>query len=367
MRRESLSAFSWLILALAFFCLFPMAMAQTAPAISADQSQAANMVIYPAPPAGFDPTTASDIALEVYGFPPRPDPTTAPQAHAHWRRLVSAPQARISNPLLRQTEIYHGPARILSESPATVDNAKASSSYNWSGFAVVAAKGTFEVNNNYVFAEFVVPVAQQAFGTCDGTWWYGSQWVGFDGYGSSDVLQAGTEADAFCSSGVTSTSYAAWIEWSPYAETQIANFPVGPGDLMGVEVWYTTASPYGHAYLVNYTTQETASVAFNPPSGTTFSGNSAEWVVERPTVSSAYANLTNYVADQFNIDEAYVPTGSMYYYPGTASSAAATVYNIKMICPPWSPASSCSATTTISAPIRYGTYTLWFYNSAPSY
>ena len=92
MRRESLSAFSWLILALAFFCLFPMAMAQTAPAISADQSQAANMVIYPAPPAGFDPTTASDIALEVYGFPPRPDPTTAPQAHAHWRRLVSAPR-----------------------------------------------------------------------------------------------------------------------------------------------------------------------------------------------------------------------------------------------------------------------------------
>ncbi len=341
-------------------------MAQTAHAISADQSQVANVVVYPAPPLGFDPLEASDAGLEIYGFPPRPDPAAAPEAYSHWKRLVSAPQRRIANPLVLQTDIYHGPARILSTSQTSVGNSVASSSENWSGYAVVGANGTFKAANAAVSAELVVPVAQQAFGICDGNWWYAAQWVGFDGYGSSDVFQAGTMADAECSAGVTSTSYLAWFEWYPGPAYEISGLAVNAGDLMGIEVWLTKTSPYGNAYIVNYTTQVAASVGFNPPAGTTFAGNSVEWVVERPSVSSSLANLTNYVADQFNLDEAYVPAGSKYYYPGSSPSGT-TIYQITMTCPPWSPSSSCSATTTISAPTLYGTYTLWFYNSSPSY
>jgi hypothetical protein len=351
--------------AVVFFSIPAMSFAQSAPGASTDQSQIATAVVYPAPPAGFDPLAASDAALEVYGFPPRPDPEAAPQAYTHWRRLVSTPQTRISNPELTQTAIHHGPARIQSAIPAAGNNAVATSS-NWSGYAVTGVSGTFQVNNSAVYGEFVVPIAQQAFGTCTTTWWYSSQWVGFDGYGSSDVLQAGTEADAYCSGGVTSPYYSAWYEWAPNSEVRIGGFAVNPGDLMFVDVWYTTASPYGHAMILNYTTQKSTSIGFNPPAGTTFSGNSAEWVVERPTISGALADLTNYVADQFNIDYAYVPTGSKFYYPGSSPSGT-TIYQITMTCPTWSPSSSCSATTSISTPSLYGLYTLWFYNAGPSY
>jgi hypothetical protein len=59
-------------------------------------------------------------------------------------------------------------------------------------------------------------------------------WVGIDGAGSNDVLQAGVEADALCyySYGypVTSTYYSAWFEWywagcNCYPEQRISNFP----------------------------------------------------------------------------------------------------------------------------------------------
>ena len=82
----------------------------------------------------------------------------------------------------------------------------------------------------------------------------------------------------------------------PIRETRVTSPDVQPGDLMGAEVWYTTAAPYGNAYLVNYTLQQAATYAFNPPSGTTYVGNSAEWIVERPGVNGGLANLTNYVA-----------------------------------------------------------------------
>ncbi len=81
-----------------------------APSVAADQTNALGVVSYPQPPAGFDPLTASDKELTRYGFPPRPDPEKAPEAYAHWRKLVSVP--RIANPTLQQTTIYNGPAQF---------------------------------------------------------------------------------------------------------------------------------------------------------------------------------------------------------------------------------------------------------------
>ena len=82
---------------------------RNAPNVAADQTNAPGVVSYPQPPAGFDPLTASDKELTRYGFPPRPDPEKAPEAYAHWQKLVSVP--RIANPTLQQTTIYNGPAQ----------------------------------------------------------------------------------------------------------------------------------------------------------------------------------------------------------------------------------------------------------------
>ena len=132
--------------------------------------------------------------------------------------------------------------------------------------------GTFTKNGSAIYAEWVVPIAQQAFGVCNGGTDYSSQWIGFDGFNSGDVLQAGTEVDAYCS-GSTSIFYSSWIEWYPFSETKVSAPVTQPGNLMGSEVWYTTASPYGHAYIANYTLNQSDSYAFNPPSGTTYVGN----------------------------------------------------------------------------------------------
>src|SRR5207249_1422486 len=125
---------------------------------------------------------------------------------------------------------------------------------------------------------WIVPVAQQAFGVCNGGWNYSSQWVGFDGFGSNDVLQAGTEVDAYCASSVPGSFYSSWIEWFPFSEIRVSVPAVHPGDVMLAEVWYTTTYPPGHAYIVNYTLQQAQVYAFAPPAGVSYLGNSAEWV-----------------------------------------------------------------------------------------
>ena len=350
-RSRSLRA---LVLAVAVtLCGLPsLAMAQDAPSpegAATNQTNVPGVLAYTQPPSGFDPLTASDAELAQSGFPPRPDPQNAPDAYALWQKLVSTPQTRITNPDLQPTKTYHRPAQNLSSQGESVaDGAASYTSSNWSGYAISAANGTFEVNNAAVYAEYVVPIAQQAFGTCSGSWEYSAQWIGFDGFGSNDVLQAGTEANAFCQGSGKRTAYFALYEWYPNGAYKILNFKVKPGNVMGAEVWYTTASPSGHLYIIDYTTQKSVTIGFNPPSGTSFAGNSVEWVVERPSLGAGYTTLAHYVASPFN--NTYALVNGAYYYPG--SSPAGTIYNITMV----------SGTTPISIVNLYGNSTLWFYN-----
>jgi Peptidase A4 family len=302
----------------------------------------ANIQTFVAPPTTFNPIAASAEELQQYGFPPRPDQAKALEAYNVWAKAVSAPQTRLASPQLEQTSISNGPARIQpsaeSKAPASEFNSSPSNSisaksYNWSSY-VDYDNVTKPFAKSYIYAYWIVPVAQHAFG--DGLpsgWDYSSQWVGIDGWGSPDVLQAGTEADAFLSGSNKATFYAAWIEWYPFNESRISNFSVAPGDEMFVEVWNTSATA-GHAYLLNVTTQQSVALAFNAPSGTTLVGNSAEWVVERPGISGGLAPLTNYVACPFDACYAFGSVGggtyNKLYYPGI-NSAGTTVYAVSML------------------------------------
>jgi hypothetical protein len=293
--------------------------------------------VYDPPPAGFNPLTASDAELEQWGFPPRPSKTDK-AGYARWKRTATLMRV---TPQLTPTNIYNGPARNVRLGPS-VKNAISTTSENWSGVVITDANGTFAANNSFVFADWNIPAVGQPIGICNSTWYYSSQWVGFDGFGTNDVLQAGDEADANC----TSTSYSFWYEWYPNAETRIS-FPAAPGDPISVNVWYTTASPHGHATLTNWLTGNAAFIGFNPPSGTTYFGSSAEWIVERPTVNGSLADLSNYSSMGISLPEASNVTNQ--FYPSGAP-AGATIYNVAMTCPPWNPSSSCTSTTTISYP-----------------
>jgi hypothetical protein len=315
------------------------------------------------PPRDFDPLSASDAQLTQFGYPPRPDAATAPDRYAVWKKLVTAPQQRLQ-PALEHTTIHNGHAYLVSPggAPGLARNARSgiandaanATTMNWSGYAVVDGQNPFQ-SGTTVYGEWVVPVAQQQAGTCTGTWSYSSEWVGIDGFTSSDVLQAGIEVDAFCGNGSTMAFYSAWYEWYPDVETRITNLPIAPGNIIGVEVW-NTGPTQGNAYIVNYTTQQSVSLAFNAPAGTSLVGDSVEWIVERPQVNGAFADLTHYVAEPFNF--CHAAAGAATYSPG--ASPTGTVYSIDMI------DDNGSGPTVLSSPNLYGTAALWFYEPGPA-
>jgi hypothetical protein len=119
-------------------------------------------------------------------------------------------------------------------------------------------------------------------------------WVGIDGAtGSTDVLQAGTEADVSCSNGYYQPSYYAWFEWYPDYEYEITNFPVAPGESLLVVVQATSPTTANVTFVDVQSNQYTV-VGFSAPAGTRLTGNSAEWIVERPSINNTIGNLANY-------------------------------------------------------------------------
>jgi hypothetical protein len=304
--------------------------------------------VYDPPPGGFNPLSASDVELQQYGFPPRP--SRSDPNYLIWKRLVTATRVP---PQVTPTKIYNGPAKNVllrptdSNAPGTTYGAV---STNWSGYALDGPNGTFTPNGTYVLAYWQLPVATQSVNppVCNSTWGYSFQWVGFDGWGTSqsDVLQAGTEADANC----TSTLYSFWYEWYPLAETRVS-LAVYPGDEVLGWVTYYTSSPHGNAALFNETKNTVTVVGFNPPSGTNLVGNSAEWILERPTENGALSDLAE--VQGVVLWNTYARVGSQNYYPGS-TPANVNVYDIDMQCPPWNPSSSCSSTSTIAYPLLYG-------------
>jgi hypothetical protein len=250
----------------------------------------------PEPPAGFDPVKASDQELDAYGFPPRPDLKAQPQAYAGWERAMRAARHRIV-PVLQHVDHFHGPVHTADPEDSTGTSA------NWSGVVVDNGLKAFNPSTSFrvVSAEFVVPVANQAFGKCTGGWDYSATWVGIDGFGGDELLQAGTESDALCIHYMLGQYYA----WFEYFESRlnnpsvkIMNLPVVAGDDMLVTVFATSAIQ-GQAFLENLTSGQFVSIGI-PMNGTPFIGHSVEWVVERPTVNGQPSTLTNYASDYFS-------------------------------------------------------------------
>jgi hypothetical protein len=284
----------------------------------------------PIPPRGFNPVTASDDQLAFYGFPPRPDALSAPGAYSAWHTLVTLPVQRVTTGF-QQTTIYNRPADILSTGQKTPGSTTTgASSSNWSGYTVEGSNNVFNVTNTTIYGVFEVPVAQQAFGSCTGGWDYSSQWIGIDGWGSSDVFQAGYEADAYCSGGSTSQFYSAWYEWYPNSETRISGFPANPGDIIYLYIWPTSTTT-GEYYIANLTADEATSASFSAPSGTHLQGNSIEWIVERPGVNGSLATLTNYVNVPWYYATATVPknNGTTTQY-SPADGHSGTILSITM-------------------------------------
>lgn len=256
-------------------------------------------------------------------LPPAPNASLAPKAFEKWQTFVGFPAAqgwiKPGRIISKSTTAAHAPAQRLAPAASSPPGGvKSVISKNWSGSIFYDETQPFKVEA--IMGEFVVPNAHQPLGGCEKR--ESSYWVGIDGWnekgGPSSLLQAGISANSNCENGVATPKYHVWIEWLPIDDQHVDRPRARPGDLMFVEVW--SVSPQkGYAYLYNHTLREGAIYPLTAPApANALTGNSVEWILERPASNGKYTQLTNYsaVAAPFGVAWNYRSRDQRYYYPG---------------------------------------------------
>lgn len=246
------------------------------------------------PPADFDPLRANNDELQRYGLPRRPDEEREPQKALKWVKAFRnySDHQHITPEFRERPDRYHKPNRrngFVGVANATSDN--------WSGSVLFIGPGD---SFTAITGQWTVPDAYSPNGnTC-----YSSAWLGIDGDGSPDVMQAGTETDS------DGTCYA-WFEWYPNFSIQISNFPVKPGDMVYL-VLYVTDPTTAWASMWNLTSKIYTNFSFTAPDGIQLVGNCAEAIVERPSINGVLAELPRYGEVYFDECTAYTKNGNQF-------------------------------------------------------
>jgi len=240
-----------------------------------------NLKTHTLPPKGFDARKASASALKSYGLPQRPDEKTFPALAAHWDKIFSRddityikPEFKPMEELLPGLNRQHGPIDANSNNGT------------WSGSVVeTPTTDTFKSISGLFNVADVAPMATTA-----GTYWMVS-WIGIDGYGGNDVCQIGTVQYATLGSNgsVTKGCYA-WTEWFPSSWVAIPNFQINFGDTISALLCIQSPTAAGFN-MMNETTGVHTGFTFNAPKGTKLTGNTAEWIVERPGIGGVTSQL----------------------------------------------------------------------------
>ena len=311
-----------------FVCIAGLASWATLASAQEAAPRPATIYRFQAPPSGFDAVHATDAERASYGLPTRPSQLAKnPVAYQTWLRGMSAAQTYVA-PDVFATQRRH--TRALTW--RTTTSAGAASSQNWAGQTILGSATSFGPSSYAeVLSQWIVPAVQQPPGTCSGTD-VSAIWVGIDGIsGSTDVVQAGTEADTGCN---TTPVVYPWFEWYPDYEYEITNFPVKAGTPLLVVVQATSATAATVSY-VNLESRQYTVVGVSAPAGTTLHGNSAEWIVERPSVGTAgtLGTLADFGLAMITSEVAFlsseVGTG-IYDVPG-APGGGRTAYTVTMV------------------------------------
>jgi hypothetical protein len=237
----------------------------------------------PAPPDSLDLRTASQSSLIKNGILfSKPAPGGPPAIQAAWDAFLSR-KWKAADRIVPIMEVRPGITHIrrppaTSNSPRPDDN---DIDPNWAGAGTNTGKWTNIVGTWNVPSVATPPRAQP-----NPNGWDSASWIGLDGYvNTNDVLQAGIQQHVNSNG---STFYVAWYEWyapvvpgSPgyVHQTNITNFPVSPGDQIGVAVQYVGSSA-GYISMANNTTGKNFAITLAPPPGANFSGASCEWILE---------------------------------------------------------------------------------------
>lgn len=232
-----------------------------------------------APPPGFDPRTADDATLKAHGLPPRPNKDKQPQKFAKWEKIMSGLK-RFVVPDFEST----GSCDITSS--------------KWTG--AVTTKLDAGESFDDVEGTWIVPCPyppQCVSGTYDC-----NSWIGLDGYGTStDLLRAGTlqRVVANDSGEAISRTVFAWYQWYPEDRFKITSFPVNFGDTIDCEIWALSETE-ACVFFFNEGSGDWAGFYVEAPDGTTLKGNSAEWIMEDPSLTESAYSMANFASTYFN-------------------------------------------------------------------
>ena len=275
--------------------------------------------VYRTPPQNFDAYSASEPELRRFGLPARPDRSKQPEAYNLWEMLVEASRHRVI-PGAAEGNIYHPPIKDFKAGkiPARVNGRippAPSTSSSWSAIVIADPNNVFNQPGT-ISGYFNVPAS--AYCAMSDTRQWSSNWVGVDGFNSSDVLQGGTSSDADCRSSIPGNHslYYAWVEWYPNPPILLnERFPISPGDAMSVLI---LTDPTNNRYVVtiyDYTQRKSVSVPMSAPSGNSLIGSSIEWVIERPTVGAGLSDLATYTRSGWQALNRYAQGGASIYKP----------------------------------------------------
>jgi len=283
---------------------------------------------YPAPPAGFNPLTATDEELATHGFPPRPNKQADPSHYDIWARAMMAARIRPTGDL-RPIPSSGRQGMGLGQAAAplvaqTVTGPTQLTSTQFSGVASTnkLTKWNTKISFADVFGTFTLPTVQSPFGLdCVGD--YDLQtWIGIDGFGPGQsylALGGGILMDCQIEDGVRFSDFYAIVAWEPQ-EFYGSLFP-NPGDIMYVE----TFSTLGGRNPVNVFIEDLTQLTYQSFSITAthetppLIGNSAEWTVGvRKFDGTGDTPLANTIGIFFGGAEAYTANGHQ-FFPGSTS------------------------------------------------
>ncbi|MCF3134159.1 G1 family glutamic endopeptidase [Streptomyces olivochromogenes] len=245
------------------------------------------------PPLGLDECLSlSDEEIFERGYPLRPNPDVAPMAFNSWRRFVSAPVTFVEPQIASRPDI----ARTHRKMNQNLDPQSLQESDNWSGYQLIDEPGTYD----WVYAEWHLPGAGAGpFNPHT----YNAFWVGLDGTGTRDLVQAGTEGNGIVDGTLCTSTFFAWTALLPeqWAAQQITNFPLRIGDNIQCAVQTANSEAdvpsIGGALaifsLANERTHQYTRVT-TPRKFTEVSGSQADWIMERPTVNGGHSDLATY-------------------------------------------------------------------------
>jgi len=249
------------------------------------------------PPKGFRPYSASNARLAEYGFPPRP---ANPVALAVWRtEMRSWKGSAPAPPFLMETHM----------------RADTKYSPNWAGYVIQDLGGNFFTHAEGWYTEPTIYSSR-----CSKT--VEVSWAGIGGWGTGVLAQNGTLYD---SSGAA--NHQAWWEVVPdYAIVPIS-FYGHPGYVFDASTRWLGNNAYRFWFYDYYshTTDvfDVSSFRYDP--------ESAEVVIERPSVNGAYTNLSNF--GTWSVAESQANGAGFDTYPPTSGNSLTIRHGVHMSSP----------------------------------